>query len=154
MISTSMPRDGWSRVTTAPAAKIGLVSEPRSFVSSGNVSVDMDRSFGPPAPLGVVDQVLLHVQQRPAGQVSGMGYPGSVRLQQPRRSALVECHIEQLGDLGDVSRLSDRGKHLHPAVEVAVHEVGGAHANRRLTAVGEPEQPTVLEKTAEDAAHA
>src|SRR5918993_924316 len=145
MISTSMPRDGSSRVTTAPAAKIGLVFEPRSFVSSGNVSVDLDGSFGPPAPLGVVDQVLLHVQQRPASKVSGMRDPGSVRLQLPGRGALVEGEIEQLGDLGDVSGVSDRGKHLHPAVEVAVHEVGGAHANRRLTAVGKPEEPTVLE---------
>ena len=52
----------------------------------------------------------------------------------------------------DVRTRRDLDEHLDPAVEVAVHQVGGPDPGLRLAAVLEPEDPAVLEEPAEDAA--
>src|ERR671910_3010585 len=128
MINTSMPRTGSTRLTTAPPAKIGLVCEVRSFAVPGSVNAGTDHSLGAPPTLGV-DQVLLHVEQRPVVRVRGVRGPGTVRFQLPRRRALVERDVEEVADLGDVCRMGDGGKTLPSPVQIAVHQVGRAHAD-------------------------
>ena len=57
---------------------------------------------------------------------------------------------EQVEDLLDVGRVHDLDEGLHPAVEVAVHEVGAADPGLALLAPAEEEDPGVLEEAAED----
>src|SRR4029453_4332352 len=155
MITTSVPRSGCSRVTTAPPARIGRLAEGtasfrlRAVLTGGTVRLLRCGA----APARGVDQVLLHVQQRLTVGVGGVWNPCSIRLQLPRRRSLVERDLEQLLDLTDVCWIGDRNQHLYAAVQVAVHEVGGADADRWRSIVGKPKEPAVLEEGAEDATH-
>src|SRR6187200_1284060 len=155
MITTSVPRSGWARVTTAPPARIGRPGERTPFLP---VPVTLSEGTEPllhrdaSSTLGV-DQILLHVQQRIAVFIGGVRNPAAIRQQVPRRRALVEGDVEQLANLTDVRRIGDRNKHLDATVEVAVHEVRGADPDRGGTIVGEPEETAVLEETAKNAAH-
>src|SRR5215213_10003677 len=71
----------------------------------------------------------------------------------PGCRAVVEGYIEELFNLGDMRWVGNRDQHFHPAVEVAVHQVGRADPNRRRSIVGKPEEPTVLQETAQNAAY-
>src|SRR5215212_5802847 len=150
MINTSMPRTGSSRVTTAPPAKIGFVCEFRSLAAPGSVNAHTKYSLGTPPTLGA-DQVLLQLKERLVVRIGGVRGPGTVRFQFPSRCLFVQGNIEQFADFGDMCGMRDGGKDLHPPVQVAVHEVRRAHPYRRLTAIGEPEQPAVLQKAAQNA---
>src|SRR5215213_10873776 len=85
--------------------------------------------------------------------IGGVWDPGAVRLQMPRRGAVVESQVEQVLNLGNVCWIGDRNQHFHPAVEVAVHQVRRSDANRRRPIVGKPEQAAVLQETAQNAAN-
>src|ERR671916_3094917 len=108
MRSTSVPRSGFGRVPTAPPARTGLASVATAAgrsVGEGESAVTEAGLLRPgSAPARAFDQVLLHVQQRPALLVGGEGDPAAVGLQLPGGGALVEGDVEQLGDLRDVGR--------------------------------------------------
>src|SRR4029453_6812828 len=148
MITTSVPRSGCPRVTTSPPARIGRLAEcTASFRLRAVLTGGTGRLLRcGAAPACGVDQVLLHVQERLTVGVGGMWNPCPIRLQLPRRRSVVECDLEQLLDLTDVCWVGDRNQHLHAPVKVAVHEVGGADADRWRSFVGEPEEPAVLEE--------
>src|SRR3954453_17800025 len=113
MRTTSIPRVGGSRVTTAPAAMIGRSLPPftdgrsSSFTGmSRSWRLAPCRSLGSTPALGG-DQVLLHVHQGLTVGVCGVHVPPPVRIELPRGRAVVEAQLEQLTDLGHVSRVGD-----------------------------------------------
>src|SRR3954452_17790968 len=97
MRTTSIPRVGCSRVTTAPAAMIGRSLPPftegrsSSFIGmSLSLRLDPCRSLGSTPALGI-DQVLLHVHERLPVGVRGVHVPPPVRAELPRGRAVVEA---------------------------------------------------------------
>ena len=129
MITTSVPRSGCSRVTTAPPARIGRLAEGtasfrlRAVLTEGTGGYLLRRGAG----LVLIKYSCMSSKGSPLA--SWCADPCPIRLQLPRRRSVVERDLEQLLDLTDVCWIGDRDQHLHAAVEVAVHEVGGADAD-------------------------
>src|SRR5690242_1182379 len=111
-MTTSRPRTGCCRVTTAPPARVGfpLVPTDRRVLEDCAAATGRLHPLLGPAPTLDVDQVVLHVDQRAAFLVGGERDPGAVRLQLPRRGARIERQVEQVRDLGDMGRIGDRGE--------------------------------------------
>ena len=86
-----------------------------------------------------LDEGGLRVGQRRSGVVLVVPNPATVRAEVPARRPVVEGEVEQLTELGEVPRIGDPHERLHPAVEVAVHEVGAADVDLGVVAVVEPE---------------
>src|SRR6476660_692359 len=104
MITTSVPRCGCARVTTAPPARIGRPGDRTPFLPMPVTLSEATESLlhrNAASTLGV-DQILLHVQQRIAGLIGGMRNPVAIRQQLPRCGAFVEGDVEQLSNLADV----------------------------------------------------
>jgi hypothetical protein len=79
--------------------------------------------------------------------------PGAVRAEQPGVAVVGQQHGDQLLDPGARAGVLDRHDDLDPAVEVALHQVRRAQARLGRAAVGEAEDPRVLEELADDRAH-
>ena len=93
------------------------------------------------------------LQQRLLVGGGGLG-PGALGVELPAGGVLGEGEVEDAGDLLDLGRRGQLDQDLDAAVEVAVHQVGGADPRDRLAAVLEVHDPAVLEVAAEDRAHA
>src|SRR5690606_4969778 len=72
----------------------------------------------------------------------------------PGGALLVEGEVQYLADLPNLVWSGEPDEHLQAAVEVAVHQVGGADPDLGLTARFEPIGPGMLQEPADDAADA
>src|SRR5262245_21032028 len=71
----------------------------------------------------------------------------------PGGRLIVEGRGEEGSEFLDMSSPRNTYECLEPAIEVAMHEVGRADPDLRLTTVLEPEDPAVFEEPTEDAAY-
>ena len=76
--------------------------------------------------------------------------PDAVGVELPGVGVVGEAALEHVEQLGLQLRVLDRRDQLDPAVEVARHQVGGAHQNPRLLAALEGVDARVLEEAADD----
>src|SRR5579862_248861 len=80
--------------------------------------------------------------------------PAALTVERPRLRVVAQQPAEDRLDLGaDVGRL-DGDDHLDAVIEVALHQVCTTHEVRTLIARLEAVEAAVLEKAAEDRAHA
>src|SRR5690606_18081410 len=98
------------------------------------------------------DHVGLEILQLPTGRRFVVN-PLSVRTKVPCGRALVERLVQNLPDIRDLFRGTQRDQGLDPAVEVAVHEIRRSDPYLGFAAVAELVRPRMLEEPTEDAAH-
>ena len=78
--------------------------------------------------------------------------PRSVRLELPRAPVVGQHQLDDLGDPCLGIGVLDRHDCLHPAIQVPVHQVGGADVPLAIAAVLEAPDPRVLQELTDDRA--
>src|SRR5712664_1628408 len=79
--------------------------------------------------------------------------PRAIGAQLPGEDVVGELDLEDLGEAGAQLQVGDRDHRLDPAVQVALHDVGGTEVVIGLGAAAETEDARVLEEAADDRTH-
>jgi hypothetical protein len=98
-------------------------------------------------------ELSLQAESQAVGRkVRGGADPATIGYQLPRGGLVQECPVEEPGHPTLEGRVGDGHHHLHPAVEVPLHEVGGAHGHpdRSPGRSPEAEHPGMFEVPAHD----
>jgi hypothetical protein len=94
----------------------------------------------------------LEAEGQPVIDRLGHPLPLPVGSEDPRVDLVVGGGLEDGEKPSTNGRVVNRDEHLHPAIETALHDVGGAQVEVERTPIGatEPEDARVLEVTAHD----
>src|SRR5659263_291306 len=95
---------------------------------------------------GSSHQQALIVRERRA--LAGPLHPAAVVVQLPCDDLGGHRQVQEVLQLGPDTRVLDLHQGLHPAVEVAVHQVGTAQPHLRRCVAVEPQHPGVLQESA------
>src|SRR5262245_16700028 len=133
--------------------RAAVTSTLRAWSLRGSARESARPPLAPPARLllALLRQINQH-ELAAAGSIAGDGVrpvglhrPGAVRRRQ--------LGFDGLGELLPEDGILHRDHHLHPALEVALHAVGGADEPLVLAAIAEVVDPSVFEKATDDADH-
>src|ERR1035437_8145253 len=106
------------------------------------------------AALGVVlDHHGLQLVQLLAVRVVAIPSPGAVAAEVPAADLIAHAQAHQGLHVRDMPRVGEPDQGLHPAIEVAVHQVGAADEDDRVACAAEDEHPRVLQEPAQNRAY-